>query len=56
MTGKYPRKAGVPNLLGTREPGIHLSQKTIADAFKTIGYSTGLIGKWHLGSKRHLLQ
>jgi arylsulfatase A-like enzyme len=50
MTGKYPRKAGVPNLLGTREPGIHLSQKTIADAFKTIGYSTGLIGKWHLGS------
>jgi arylsulfatase A-like enzyme len=50
MTGKYPRKAGVPNLLGVREPGIHLSQKTIANAFNSLGYSTGLIGKWHNGA------
>jgi arylsulfatase A-like enzyme len=49
MTGKYPRKAGVPNLLGVREPGMHLEEETIANAFGSMGYRTGLIGKWHLG-------
>jgi len=49
MTGKYPRKAGVPNLLGVREPGLFLGEETIANAFGSLGYTTGLIGKWHLG-------
>ncbi|MCF7818001.1 MAG: sulfatase-like hydrolase/transferase [Kiritimatiellales bacterium] len=29
--------------------GVDLSQKTMADQLKTLGYYTGIVGKWHLG-------
>jgi arylsulfatase A-like enzyme len=46
MTGKYPQRAGVPN------NGLDLSRNhlTIASVLKRAGYTTGLTGKWHLGS------
>ena len=29
--------------------GLPLNETTIADSLKTVGYSTAIVGKWHLG-------
>lgn len=46
MTGRVPIRAGVPN----NGQALRPSEKTIASVLKSSGYSTGLTGKWHLGS------
>jgi arylsulfatase A-like enzyme len=46
MTGRCPLRAGVPNN-GTPLP---TSEVTLAAALKSADYTTGLTGKWHLGS------
>src|SRR4051794_36323190 len=45
LTGRYPIRAGVPD----NGPPLRESEVTIASALKPAGYSTALIGKWHLG-------
>ena len=55
MTGRYQTRFGYEfNPVGHRneEPdaGLPASQKTIADQLQSAGYTTALIGKWHLGS------
>ncbi len=51
LTGRYPwrseRKRGVLN--GYGKPIIELERQTLASIFKDAGYSTSIIGKWHLG-------
>jgi len=51
MTGCYPQKVGVPQILGGKRstPGLSADHATIARALKPLGYRTGIIGKWHLG-------
>ena len=50
LTGVYPfRKAGTDVAAGNAGMIISPDQYTIADAFKAAGYTTGAIGKWHLG-------
>lgn len=44
MTGRYAVRTGA-----TQPAGITLWEVTIAEALKSIGYVTGLFGKWHLG-------
>jgi arylsulfatase len=52
LTGRYPTRAGVPNVLFPRdEKGMPLEEVTLADVLKAKGYKTGCVGKWHLGHK-----
>jgi arylsulfatase A-like enzyme len=57
LTGRYPPRAGVPDVFwpeaDTRhEPGgLPAGEITIAEALKSRGYATALIGKWHLGDR-----
>ena len=49
MTGQYPARLGITDYLRPNDAN-HLSTDyvTIAEMLKQAGYSTGIIGKWHL--------
>src|SRR5215831_19313666 len=50
LTGRYPTRTGVPNVLfPTDTTGLAHSETTIAQMLKGSGYKTMCIGKWHLG-------
>lgn len=50
MTGDYAwRRNDVQILPGDAKSLIQPGQPTIASLFKSAGYATGLMGKWHLG-------
>jgi arylsulfatase A len=50
MTGCYPMRVGLPNVLGPdAKIGINSSEITLAELLKSRGYATTCIGKWHLG-------
>ena len=54
LTGRYQQRFGAEcNFDDTA--GLALNEKTIADIFKSNGYKTSCIGKWHMGngSKYH---
>jgi arylsulfatase len=44
MTGRYAIRTGA-----TQGSGMTLWELTIAELLKSVGYATGLFGKWHLG-------
>ena len=48
MSGMSPFKVGVTHTVLERER-MAPKFKTIADTLKTVGYTTGIFGKWHLG-------
>jgi arylsulfatase A len=51
LTGRYPHRTGaIDTLHGRGLDRISLSEITIADVFRTAGYRTGLVGKWHNGA------
>lgn len=48
LTGRYPEAVGMTRvLMGTG--GLEARIVTIAEVLRNAGYTTGLIGKWHLG-------
>ncbi len=54
LTGRYPQRTGVVSLNMNKYPeltSLYLDEVTIADVFREHGYRTGLIGKWHCGSR-----
>jgi arylsulfatase A len=58
LTGAYPSRLGwtqgvVGYLISTKQ-GLNPKALTMAEVFKTKGYATGLIGKWHLGDSEPL--
>lgn len=49
MTGKHEFRSGVTHTVtGRRE--MSLQSATLAQVLRSAGYSTGIFGKWHLGS------
>ena len=50
LTGRYPARAGVENILaGSRDTEGLPPQTTLASELRDRGYRTGIFGKWHLG-------
>jgi arylsulfatase A len=59
LTGAYPVRLGwtrgVVGYMMKRNQGLSPDALTMAEIFKSQGYQTALIGKWHLGDPRPLL-
>jgi len=56
LTGRYQQRFGHefnPGPESSAHPdfGLPLTEVTIADRLKSLGYATGIVGKWHLGYK-----
>ena len=58
MTGRYQQRFGDNGHEATPAYGLDLEETTLADRLRTAGYTTGLVGKWHLGEdpKFHPMQ
>ena len=64
LTGKYPARLHLTDWIPGYQPpeslllspewnkGLELSEYTIAEEFKSRGYTTGIVGKWHLGGDK----
>ena len=51
MTGRYPHRTGSIDTLEWRGlERLALRETTLADVLSGAGYTTGLVGKWHLGA------
>jgi arylsulfatase A len=62
MTGCYAQRVGMHDnprdgwvLRPVSSYGLHPSEQTIADVLKPLGYTTAIIGKWHLGDQPEFL-
>jgi arylsulfatase A-like enzyme len=65
LTGKYPARLHVTDWIAGRMPEnpkllvpdwtkhLPLEEVTLAEVFKSAGYATASIGKWHLGEGEH---
>ncbi|MEI6240533.1 MAG: sulfatase-like hydrolase/transferase [Planctomycetia bacterium] len=50
MTGRHEFRSGVTHTIFERER-LALSATTLPQLLKTVGYATGIFGKWHLGDE-----
>jgi len=57
LTGSYPKRVGMHKhvLFPASDYGLNPAEYTLADHFKSLGYATACIGKWHLGHLPELL-
>jgi arylsulfatase A-like enzyme len=52
LTACYPNRVGISGALMPWSPiALNPKEETIASSLKQSGYKTGMVGKWHLGSK-----
>ncbi|MDX2035878.1 MAG: sulfatase-like hydrolase/transferase [Isosphaeraceae bacterium] len=49
LTGRYQTRFGHENNRVATVAGLPLTEKTIADRLRAVGYDTLAVGKWHLG-------
>lgn len=57
ITGRYQQRFGFefnPGGASQEDFGLPLTELTIAERLKKLGYATGCFGKWHLGFRREL--
>ena len=56
LTGRYYTRTGTwPNAFTPYSVGgLPLSEVTIATALRAVGYTSGMLGKWHLGTAEFL--
>jgi arylsulfatase A-like enzyme len=50
MTGRYQTRFGHENNSMAPGGGLPLTETTLANRLKALGYATGMVGKWHLGN------
>ena len=60
LTGRLPIRNGMCSnkrrvLFPDSQGGLPQSEYTLAEMFKSAGYETGMVGKWHLGHKAEFL-
>lgn len=61
MTGCYPKRIDMATgsnfgvLLAGDTKGLNPQEVTVAECLKTVGYATGIFGKWHLGDQPQFL-
>ena len=56
LTGKYSNRTGILGALGPNaKTGLARNHVTIAEMLKSLGYATGIVGKWHLGHRPEFL-
>nr|WP_299342853.1 sulfatase [Allomuricauda sp.] len=56
LTGRYPQRMGINNVFFPESfTGMPQSEITMAELLKEKDYSTGIIGKWHLGHREKFL-
>ena len=51
MSGRYPGRFGPQALAPSNLRAMPLGTVTLASALKSLGYSTSIAGKWHLGAR-----
>jgi len=50
MTGRYPTHTGVYSIVSPgATSGLPLTERTLPQALREVGYATAITGKWHLG-------
>ncbi|MGJ8655211.1 MAG: sulfatase family protein [Akkermansiaceae bacterium] len=57
MTGSYPKRLGLAAgvFFAGDKNGLNPDEITIAETLKSVGYKTGIFGKWHLGDQPEFL-
>lgn len=48
LTGRYPQRTGAIDVQHGYDQ-LNLNERTIAEVLRAGGYTTGIVGKWHLG-------
>ena len=53
MTGRYSPRSGLGGIIVDGTPAtLQDNEVTMAELFKSKGYATGMVGKWHLGGEQ----